>query len=76
MVRWVRDDKIAGLFDGISKSIGNTYNRESYLKNMIDAVNKYDDNRPKIKARRYTKNCLYTSWKLVVFVLVSQLFCS
>ncbi|KAK6915103.1 Protein of unknown function DUF247, plant [Dillenia turbinata] len=82
IMRNLKDDEVADLWNGMSKSIKLTH--VEFLDKMIVEVNKYYDSRWKVRARRMMKRFLFDSWQVLLFLatlvflalMVLQAFCS
>ncbi|KAK6915105.1 Protein of unknown function DUF247, plant [Dillenia turbinata] len=78
----LKDDEVADLWNGMSKSIKLTH--VEFLDNKIVEVNKYYDSRWKVRARRMMRRYLFNSWQVLLFLatlmflalMILQAFCS
>ncbi|XP_059285886.1 putative UPF0481 protein At3g02645 [Lycium ferocissimum] len=80
----LNDEEIADLFNGIPKTTGKfKKKKKSDLEKAIEAVNEKFDNKLTVKAYKFIKKHIYTSWKflsllytiLLILLLSLQAFC-
>ncbi|KAK6912267.1 Protein of unknown function DUF247, plant [Dillenia turbinata] len=82
MNRLKKDEEVASLWNGMSKSIKLT--KVPSLDKVIEDVNKYYNNRWKVRAGKFVKTYVFGSWRLLTFMaaifllllLTLQAFCS
>nr|XP_016510682.1 PREDICTED: putative UPF0481 protein At3g02645 [Nicotiana tabacum] len=80
----LNDEEIADLFNGITKTNGKfKKKKKSDIEKAIEIVNEKFDNTLRVKAYRFIKKHVYTSWKfltmfstvLLILLLSLQVFC-